>query len=85
MKNWQQRTRIALLVALVFGIVVALAPSIMSAAQHPGQEGGTEQWLPTPAALNRTLAGDCPQANSECLELCLSGSPTGTFECWPAS
>ncbi len=95
MKNWQRSSRIVLLVTLLLGAAAALSPSAMSAYIHPDSsslspprsmvqhpDGGLEEWLMTPEAQARTLAGEC-QANWECLELCISSVPMGEFQCWP--
>lgn len=57
------------------------AEADMEATTHLGPIEGEENWEATQAAQVRSALGECPPG-FECLELCVSGAPTGQFQCW---
>lgn len=58
------------------------APSPLPDVTVQAGPSGPEDWISTPGAQVRDSQGVCAEGY-ECLELCVNGEPTGTYQCWP--
>ncbi len=72
----QRRTRIFLLAFLVVAPLGILCTGSGEASFLDGEE-----WICTPAALAKELAGYCGSTMT-CRELCYLGEPQGLFSCF---
>ena len=77
MKNSKTRTRTALILALALAAAAALIPTSWAEPFDMGE------WMSTAEAIERNLAGDCPDPTRICKELVQATGPTGQFACMP--
>ncbi len=95
MQHWKKNLRLVVSLVVLLGLAAVLSPSGLRAlvqadsSQHLSTEvhagpTGAEDWIATPEAQFRSQNNLCPEG-FECLELCVGGEGTGTFECWPAN